>query len=64
MPKWYSGPRIMSFGYDASSTSILTMAGIKEEAVRLLDDLVELRKGSSSVRAKLFLFSLFVFFFL
>lgn len=54
MDEWNSGSRILSFGYDGSSPSVLTMAGIREEAVRLLDDLVELRKVSGSVRAKPF----------
>jgi hypothetical protein len=49
----YPASRILTFGYDASNTraGISTMAGIREKALQLLDDLVELRKASDPVRA-------------
>jgi hypothetical protein len=49
----YPSSRILTFGYNASDTraGISTMAGIRKKALQLLDDLVELRKASSPVRA-------------
>jgi hypothetical protein len=43
--------RILAYGYDASNTrsGIFTRAGIREKALRLLDELVELRKTSKPV---------------
>ena len=49
----YPGSRILTFGYDASNTRarISTIAGIKEKALQLLDDLVKFRKELKPVRA-------------
>lgn len=50
--KHYPGSRILAFGYDASATraGILTMGGIREKALQLLDDLIQLRQASDPVR--------------
>jgi hypothetical protein len=51
--QFYPKCRILTFGYDASITraGISTIAGIKEKALQLLDDLIEMREASQSVRA-------------
>ena len=53
LQKHYPGSRILAFGYDASATraGILTMGGIREKALQLLDDLIQLRQASDPVRA-------------
>jgi hypothetical protein len=49
----YPRSRILTFGYDVSNTGkgIYTMTRIREKALQLLDDLVELRKGLNPVCA-------------
>jgi hypothetical protein len=49
----YSSSRVLTYGYDASHTGagVYTMGGIREKALQLLDDLVELRKGLKPVCA-------------
>jgi hypothetical protein len=49
----YPRSRILTFGYDASSAGggIYAMKRIREKALQLLDDLVELREGLNSVCA-------------
>lgn len=43
--------RIMTFGYDASHSEggLYTMGRIRDKALQLLDDLVELRRGKNIV---------------
>jgi len=49
----YPKSRILTFGYDASNAGvgIYAMKRIREKALQLLNDLVELREGLNPVRA-------------